>query len=147
MLVTMIVRRQARPGQAEALLAQAQARLRITAQRRDRRLEACVFQSRTDPHALLWVSRWESLAAYWTRMQALGGLDQLDALCAAPADRYVCRQIALYEELTRAPAVVNCVLVRTPPEACEQTLQYLLEESGPAVRRLPGLTLRGLYQD
>src|SRR5262249_20668773 len=125
MPITVIVRRQARPGQAAALLAQAQARLRITAQRRDRRLEAWVFPSRSDPHALLWVSRWETLAPYWPRMQALGALDPLDALCAAPADRYVCRQIALYEELTHAPAVVNCVLVRTPPEACEQTLQYL----------------------
>jgi quinol monooxygenase YgiN len=147
MSITVVVRRQARPGQAEALLALAQERLGMTPRRPDRRIQTQVLQSRADPHSLLWVSSWESEADYWVRMNAAGGFDRLNALSAAPADRFFFQQLALYENMGRLPVVVQCALIHTSPDASARVLDYLSEHSGPALKGLPGLLMRMVYQD
>src|SRR5215213_6220292 len=93
MTVTVVVRRQALPGQADALLALAFDRLQRMPSRRARRLQVRVFQNPSNPHSLLWVGYWENEADYWTRTQALGGLEELDALCVASADRFLFQQL------------------------------------------------------
>jgi len=147
MTVTVVVRRQALPGQADALLALANDRLQRAPRRPARRLQVRVFQNPADPHFLLWAGYWENEADYWARTQALGGLEELDALCAAPADRFVFQQLASYENMGRVPAVVQCTLIQTAPETTEQIVDYLQTHRGPAFKESPGLLLRELYQD
>jgi quinol monooxygenase YgiN len=147
MSITVVVRRQARPGQADALLALARERLGMALRRSDRRIQTQVLQSRADAHFLLWVSSWESEADYWVRMDAAGGFDRLNALSVAPAERYFFEQLSLYENMGRHPVVVQCALIHTPPDATARVLEYLQEHSGPALRRLPGLVMRMVYQD
>ena len=96
---------------------------------------------------MLWVGYWESQADYWARTRALGGLEELDALCAASADRFFFQQLASYENMGRVPAVVQCTLIQTAPETTEQVLEYLQTHRAPALKQSPGLLLRELHQD
>jgi quinol monooxygenase YgiN len=146
MTVTIVVRRQALPGQADALLALAYDRLQRVPSRRAR-LQVRVFQNPADPHLLLWAGYWENEADYWARTQALGGLGELDALCAAPADRFVFHRLAHFENMGRVPAVVQCTLIQTTPETTQQVLVYLETQRGPTLKQSPGILLRELYQD
>jgi quinol monooxygenase YgiN len=147
MTVTVVVRRQALPGQADALLALAFDRLRRAPSRRARRLQVRVFQHLTDPHFLLWAGYWETEADYWARTEALGGLDELDALCAAPADHFVFHRLAHFENMSRIPAVVQCALIRTAPETTERVVEFLQTQRAPVLKQSPGLLLRELHQD
>jgi quinol monooxygenase YgiN len=147
MSITVVVRRQARHGQADQLLALARERMNMTLRRPDRRFRTQIFQSRADPHGLLWVGSWESEADYWVRMEEAGGFERLNALSAAPAERYFFQQLASFENMGRIPVVVQCTLIHAAPDTTARILEYLLEHSGPALKRLPGLLMRMLYQD
>ena len=80
MSITVVVRRQARPGQADQLLALARERMNMILRRPDRRFRTQVFQSRADPHGLLWVGAWESEADF----RAAHGTDEFREVVTAP---------------------------------------------------------------
>jgi quinol monooxygenase YgiN len=147
MSITVVVRRQARPGHADALVTLATQRTVVPRGWQASRLQSRLFQGRDDPHLLLRVADWESSAAYWAAMAAVGGGDTLDALSTGPAERFFCEQLTLYENLTRPPTVVSCALIQARDGSTEQVLAYLREQSGPLVRSQPGLVLRAMYQD
>ena len=145
MTVTLITRRQARPGQEDALLAVAERRL-ADERRLYRAQSVQLFQGRDDPGLLLRVTIWESREAF-ERRPGSRDVDQLDELCVGPPERYFCNWLSFYRVVTSQPALVTCTVLEAP-EAASDRLAALLREIAGAVRGgLPDLVLHGLYQD
>jgi hypothetical protein len=143
MSITVVVRRRARPGREEALIAamtDAIARPHARASTRAR-----VFQGLGDPQAILYIGQWADRGQYRSRNNPAAGL--LDDLCSEPPERLYCQQLDLYEAPAGRVGVASCVIVQAAPTAAAALITYLFERSGPALYETPGLVLRAVYQD
>jgi quinol monooxygenase YgiN len=143
MSVTVVVRRQAQPGQEEALI-----RLAIAAIERPRARTssvARVFQNVDDPAAMLYVGQWSSREAYESRDAE--HVASLDALCQEAPARWFCQQLSLYEVVSSQVEAADCTSLRVPPAQAAAVETYLREQAAPLSQAQPGFVLRAVYQD
>lgn len=146
MHVLAVVQREARPGQAEALIEAARARWGNRAGWGPGRRAARLLQSAAVPERLLTLIEWDSPAAFRAARPA-GWTSPLDALCTAPAATHLFAPHWYLAHLAHPPTHVTAVLYHTPPAARAATLRFLAEDTRDAVRALPGLVLQVLYED
>jgi quinol monooxygenase YgiN len=143
MPVTVVGHRRAQPGQEEALIAAAIPLLEC--RRSGASTPSRVFQSLSDPQAVLYIDTWESRAAF--QAQDPQRLAPLDALTEGhPVWRFY-RPLSLYECILRAVPAVECTSFRVPPGTEAAVRAFFLERGGPIVQVQPGCLLRVLYQD
>ena len=146
MSVTLLTKRQAQPGQAEAVVTHVQ-----------RVIEACLphvlrhepirlFQATRDPTILLTVSTWASREAYRESTRGLD-LSAIDALSTGPPERRFCQRIKLYESVYEPVVAVSSILVDCPPPVRDTLADYLTRESKEFVVAQPGCVLRVVYVD
>lgn len=139
----VVVRRRARPGQEEALVAAMTAE--VYGSRPPRSSRARVFQGLNDPRAALYVAEWSSREAFLTHNST--PLVALDALCTSPPRRWFCQALDVYEVGLTPPRVLACSTFAAPLAAAARLIDYLLEQAGPLLYQQPGCVLRALYQD
>ncbi len=143
MSITIVVRRRARPGQEEALLA---GMLAVGAQRHSLlNPQVRVLQGLRDRRGLLYIGEWRSRESYERSDQS--GLAALAALSEGPPERWYLQQLDVRESSGERAQAITATLVRAPPAATAAVIRLLLEEIGAAVCRSPGFLLRALYQD
>jgi heme-degrading monooxygenase HmoA len=147
MSVTTVVRRRARRGEGPHLVALATRLLEERVTHAEPLSIARVFQSLSSPDDVLVVSVWDSREAYWARVQAESGQQQLDALAVALPERYFCRRLALDEVPGHTVAVVDCAILRCPPARVEALAADLQQRLRPIPEIAPGFVLRYLGQD
>ncbi len=146
MAVTVLVRRRARPGMGDALvaLALAQVQARITERSAGRQVR--LFQGLHDPDEMLRLVDWPNREVHSAFLASARPGDALDALCARPPERHFFRRLSLYEDMSRASRLVTCTLAQAAPGRADELLAFFQHVGGPAVRALPGATLRCLYE-
>ena len=110
MSTLVVVRRRARPGQEEALVAAMAAEVYGT--RPPRSSRARVFQGLTDPRAALYVAEWSSREAFLAYNSP--PLVALDALCTSPPQRWFCQALDVYEVGLALPRVLACSTFAAP---------------------------------
>lgn len=140
-----MVRRQARAGQGEALVQLAVETLGNPATWHRAMGAIRIFQGIATPDVVLLISEWDSRPAFDDRVVARS--DQFDALCERPFEARFFERLVLFEDMGRRPAYADCSLVDAPPDGTAAVLHQLQYVSGPAVRALPELTMRCIYQD
>jgi hypothetical protein len=143
MTVTVVVRRRARPGADEALIAFMSATIARPHSRASAR--ARVFQGLDDPRVILYLGQWASREEYLTRDSTPPA--DLDSLAEGAPQRYYCQQLDVFEVPDAHIAILGCTIVRAPPSAGAALITYLFERSGPILQATPGLALRSVYQD
>ena len=144
MTVTLITRRQARPGQEANLLAMAVSKLADERYRESRSVR--LFQGREDPGLLLHVATWDNREAFARGMRDRG-IDELDALCVGPPERYFCDWLSFYTVVTSQPALVTCTMVEVPSAKSDALAAFLKEMTATLRAGLPDMVLHGLYRD
>ena len=147
MRVTVVVRRRARPGEGAHLIAAAVHLLEARLTQATPLSVARLFQSLSTPDDVLFVSVWDTRAAYWASLQDNGAEQQLDALCVGEPGRCFFRQLALEEDAERPVVVVDCAILQSPPADAEALLSALLHAGQPLTEIAPGFTLYYLGQD
>jgi heme-degrading monooxygenase HmoA len=145
--ITVIVRRQARPGQGAALVAALLQRAQDLPSWLPDQRTFRLLQGVTDPDVILYLSEWTSREAYLAAREARNSTGLIPALSAGRVERRICRQLARYEYLGRTHDVITASLIEVPPEAHEQARAFLVTERRAALPTIPGLTLRNLYED
>jgi heme-degrading monooxygenase HmoA len=145
--VTVVTRRRAKPGQAEALFALASRRITEMPRGRQFRQQTLLFQAVADDHLLLRVSHWDNLDAYWTAMGGLGGFGPLDALCVDAGQRYFFQRIGLYEDMGRKPEAFDCAIFQAPAGEGTAMVERMQAHKTPVVRAQPGIILHAFYRD
>jgi hypothetical protein len=143
MSVTVVVRRQARPGADEALIALMSTAIARPHSRASTR--ARLFQGIDDPRVVLYLGQWGSREEYLARDCTPGA--ELDSLAEGAAERFFCQQLDLFEVPGAHVAILCCTMIQTPPSAGAALITYLFERSGPVLQAAPGLALRAVYQD
>ena len=148
MNVTIATRLQTRPGEADAVTAVFRAAFATRAIWTRPRRHARLIQALDDPAALLYLAEWESRAAFLARMTMRGVEQRLQQLTTR-YERHFVRPIRAESagQLPDRARIVTCGLVRVPPAQSAGVLTYLVEELGPAVREIPGLIRRTIYED
>jgi hypothetical protein len=149
MSVTVFALRRAPVGQDAMILAlglqgieeQAQAPGQVVPQDR------CFYQGVEVPELLVRVTEWESRAAYLACRAHSHISQELDDLSAGSSERYFFQPLREYRHLRYRPEVTTCTLLEAPPGGTAALLAFVEEVARPAVQVLPGLVLRGLYQD
>ncbi len=147
MSVTVVVRRRARHGEGPHLVALATQLLEERVTLAEPLSIARVFQSVSSPDDVLVVSVWDSREAYWARVHAESGQQQLDALAVSPPERYFFRRLALDELPGHPVAVVDCAILRCPADRCAALADALQQRLRPIPEVAPGFVLRYLGQD
>jgi hypothetical protein len=143
MSVTVVVRRRARPGADEALIALMSTTIARPHSRASAR--ARMFQGLDDPRVILYLGEWASREEYLTRDSTPP--DDLDSLAEGAPERFFCQQLDLFEVPGVHVALLGCTIIQTPPAAGAALITYLFERSGPVLQAAPGLALRAVYQD
>jgi hypothetical protein len=149
MRVTVFALRRAPVGQDARLLAlglqgieeQAQAPGQVRPQDR------CFYQGVASPDLLVRVTDWESCEAYLACRTHSRISRQLDELSTGSSERYFFRPLRQYRHLRYLPEVMTCTLLEAHPGETAALLAFVEQVVRPAVQALPGLVLRGLYQD
>jgi quinol monooxygenase YgiN len=141
--VLVVVRRRARPDQAEALVAAMTATMEPPHPVSSR--WARLFQCVTDPRTVLYMGEWRSREAYQTRDNSPPV--PLDALCTGRPRRWFRQELDRFEAAPGPFQALTCSIFRAPPTRTAALITYLIEQSGPALYRQPGIVLRALYQD
>ena len=146
MSVTVVVRRRARPGQGEALVAAMTRRLADPTPHAQPRSAAWVFQGVADPDVVLYLAHWDSREAYAARRQ---GDDpaELDALAVGKTERRFYHPLTTYEAIEGRMGAISCTRLQCRRAATLAVLTFLLEGSGPTIRGYPGVVSHHLYQD
>src|SRR5437588_400999 len=140
MAVTVVTRRQARPGQEEALVALLRGLIRARSPQGAGHAPTRLFQAARDPAVVLSVSTWDSREAYWETVR-LHDTSTVDALCAIPPQRGFYRQLAFDGDAYQAVAAVSSIFVECRPETQQRVLDHLLGESKRFVPSQPGCVL------
>src|SRR3954453_22813322 len=143
MTVTVVVRRRARPGADEALIACMSTAIARPHSRASAR--ARVFQGLDDPRLVLYLGQWASREGYLARDSTPPA--DLDSLAEGATERYYCQQLDTFEVPDAHIAILGCTIVHAPPSAGAALITYLFERSGPVLQATPGLALRAVYQD
>ncbi len=146
MAVTVVTRRQARPGQEEALVALLRGLISARPRQGAGPAPTRLFQAARDPAVVLTVSTWDSCEAYWETAR-LHDTSTVDALCAVPPQRGFYRPLDFDGDVYQPVAAVSSIVVECRPEARQRVLDHLLRESKRFVTSQPGCVLRGLYAD
>jgi heme-degrading monooxygenase HmoA len=147
MSVTAVVRRRARRGEGPHLVALATQLLEERVTRAEPLSVARVYQSLSSPDDVLVVSVWDSRAAYWARLGADSAQERLDALAVGEPERYFFRRLALDEVPNCPVVVVDCAILRCPPQNVEALVGDLQQRLRPIPQVAPGFVLRYLGQD
>jgi len=143
MTVTVVVRRRARPGADEALIAFMSTTIARPHSRAS--AHARVFQGLDDPRVVLYLGQWASREEYLTRNSTPPA--DLDSLAEGKPERFYCQQLDIFEVPGAHVAILGCTIVQAPPSAGAALITYLFERSGPVLQAAPGLALRAVYQD
>jgi hypothetical protein len=143
MTVTVVVRRRARAGADEALIALMSTTITRPHNRASAR--ARMFQGLDDPHVVLYLAQWASREEYLARDSTPP--DDLDSLAEGAPERFFCQQLDLFEVPGAHIALLGCTIIHAAPSAGAALITYLFERSGPRLRAAPGLALRAVYQD
>jgi hypothetical protein len=143
MTVTVVVRRRARPGADEALIALMSTIIARPHSRASAR--ARMFQGLDDPRAVLYLGQWASREEYLTRDST--PQDDLNRLAEGAAERFFCQQLDYFEVPGVHVALLGCTIIQARPSAGAALITYLFERSGPVLQAARGLALRAVYQD
>jgi heme-degrading monooxygenase HmoA len=146
MAVTVLVRRRARPGMGDALVALALAQVQARIGERSAGRQVRLFQGLNDPDEMLRVVDWPNREVHSAFLASARPGDALDALCVGPPERHFFRRLSLYEDMSRASRLATCTLAQAAPGRAGELLAFFRHVGGPAVRALPGVTLRCLYE-
>jgi len=143
MTVTVVVRRRARPGADEALIALMSTTITRPHSRASAR--ARMFQGLDDPRAVLYLGQWASREEYLARDSTPP--DDIDGLAEGPPERFFCQQLDLFEVPGAHIAILGCTIIQVAPPAGAALITYVFERAGPVLHAAPGLALRAVYQD
>jgi quinol monooxygenase YgiN len=144
--VTLLTKRQAQPGQAEAVVALVRRVIETHLPHVVRHEPIRLFQARRDPTILLTVSTWASREAY--RDSSRGqDVSAIDALSVGPPERRFCQRIKLYESVYEPVVAVSSILVDCPPAVRDALADYLTRDSKEFIVAQPGCVLRVVYVD
>src|ERR671933_777836 len=138
MSVTAVVRRRARHSEGPYLVALATQLLEERVAHAEPLSIARVFQSVSSPDDVLVVSVWDSREAYWARVRAESGQQQLDDLAVETPERYFFRRLAFDELPGHAVAVVDCAILRCPPARVDALAAALQQRMHPIPEVAPG---------
>src|SRR5262249_52731318 len=94
MAVTVVTRRQAQPGHADALVALLRGLMALRSPPPAARPPTRLCQAARDPAVGLSLSPWDSREAYWESVR-LHDTSTIDAVCAVPPQRGFYRQLDL----------------------------------------------------
>lgn len=121
----VVVRRRARPGREEEALEALRARFEQRAALASARRRAAVLQGMEDPAELLDVAVWDTRPAFEA------ALDETDRpafsdLFEGPSTSFHCNELASYETVYRAPALVACLVIEgaRAGEAADEALRH-----------------------
>ncbi len=147
MSITVVTRRRARRGEGAQLIATGVHLLEERAARAEPLDVARAFQNLSNPDDVLFVSTWEDRAAYWASLREDHAQEQLDALCVGEPERYFFGRVSVDENTASPVAVVDCVILHSPPDTAAAVLDDLRQRVRPLMEVAPGFVLRFLGQD
>jgi quinol monooxygenase YgiN len=146
MSVTVVVRREARPGEAPALVAAMVDWIEGLAGETEPRRSARLYQGLTDPDGVLYMADWDTRHAQMTNLAAAERYARFDAFCAEPPRRALFKQIAEQEQMGADVAVVACMLIDAAADQSAALHAFLTREARQAVAAHPGFVLRNVYE-
>src|SRR3954454_11612493 len=111
MTVTVVVRRRARPGADEALIAFMSTTIARPHSRAGAR--ARMFQGLDDPRVVLYLGQWASREEYLARDGTPP--DEIESLAEGAAERFFCQQLDLFEVPNLHVALLGCTIIQVPP--------------------------------
>jgi hypothetical protein len=143
MSVTVVVRRRARPGADEALIALISTTIIRPHSRASTR--ARLFQGIDDPRVVVYLGQWSSREEYLARDSRPPA--EVDSLAEGAPEQFFCQQLDLFEVPGVHVAILCCTMIQAAPSAGAALITYLFERSGPVLQAAAGVALRAVYQD